>query len=29
MMKIVTMDNQQPSSCGETLEKVQRLENTV
>jgi hypothetical protein len=23
------MDNQQPSSCEETLEKVQRLENTV
>ncbi|MBM7585876.1 hypothetical protein JOC86_002418 [Bacillus pakistanensis] len=24
-----TMDNQQPSSCEENLEKVQRLENTV
>ncbi|MBM7570238.1 hypothetical protein [Aquibacillus albus] len=23
------MDNQQPSSCAEMLEKVQRLENTV
>lgn len=23
------MDNQQPSSCEETLEKVQRLEDTV